>query len=315
MSQSKDSFVTRAGEYMVNMVLRGLIGAAQLTPYRFRIPAMGWITAHVIAPLAGYSRRVRENLELVLPDLPQSEVRALMRSVPDNAGRGIIELYSSREFIERARHSPLIGPGLTAMHAARAEGRPIIIVTGHFGSFNAGRMALIENGFKMGSFYRPLKNRYFNPHYAQAMGALSEPLFAQSKRGMVQMVKHLKGGGVVAILNDLNAHDGVPLQFFGKPALTSLVTAEMALRCNALLVPCWGLRRENGLDFETIVENPIEHSDPVTMTQDFNDRLEVMVRKHMDQWFWVHRRWKDGTGGMADRGAARVAAMQDRSSD
>jgi KDO2-lipid IV(A) lauroyltransferase len=51
------------------------------------------------------------------------------------------------------------------------------------------------------------------------------------------------------------------------------------------------------------------------MTQEFNDRLEVMVRQHMDQWFWVHRRWKDGIGFMADRGAARVAAMQDRSPD
>ncbi|MEB8388067.1 lysophospholipid acyltransferase family protein [Rhodobacteraceae bacterium KMM 6894] len=315
MALSKDSFLIRANEYLINLVLRGLLGAALLLPYRWRVPVMGWITAHLIAPVAGYTRRVRENLSLVLPDLPKAEVKRLMRAVPDNAGRGMIEMYSTHAFCEHARHSNVVGPGLDAIHAARDAGRPIIFVTGHFGSFNAARVAMIQHGFEMGSFYRPLKNRYFNPHYAQAMGALSQPMFAQGKRGMVEMIKHLKGGGVLAILNDLNAHDGVPLQFFGKPALTSLVTAEMALRFDALLVPAWGLRHENGLDFDVIIETPIAHSDSVTMTQEFNDRLEAMVRQHMDQWFWVHRRWKDGTGFMADRGAARVAAMQGKSTD
>lgn len=298
---------------MVNLALRALLGAALLLPYRWRIPAMGRITAWLVAPLAGYTARVRENLALVLPDLPRDEVKRLSRAVPDNAGRGMIEMYSTGEFTDHARHAPVGGPGLAEVQAARAAGRPVIFVTGHFGSFNAARVAVVELGIEMGGFYRPLKNRYFNRHYAKAMGAFSQPMFAQSKRGMVEMIKHLKGGGVVAILNDLNAHDGVPLTFFGRPALTSLVTAEMALRFDALLVPVWGIRRENGMDFDVTMEAPIAHSDAVTMTQDFNDRLERVVRQHMDQWFWIHRRWKDGVGFMADRGAARVAAMQDRS--
>jgi KDO2-lipid IV(A) lauroyltransferase len=124
---------------------------------------------------------------------------------------------------------------------------------------------------------------------------------------MVQMAKHLRGGGVLAILNDLNAHGGVPLDFFGAPALTSLVTAELALKFDAPLVPVWGIRRANGLDFDIHVEAPIAPGDPVDMTREFNLRLEAQIRAHMDQWFWIHRRWKDGTGEMADRGAARLA--------
>ncbi|WP_245964174.1 lysophospholipid acyltransferase family protein [Roseovarius spongiae] len=308
MTTPPDPFRARAGEYSVNMALRGLIGLARLIPYRRRVPLMGWVTARIVAPLAGYSRRVRENLAHVRPDLPASEVRRLARAVPDNAGRGMIELYSP-EFAERARYSPVAGPGMEAVRAARAEGRPVIFVTAHFGSFNAARVAMIEQGFDLGVFYRPLKNRYFNTHYTAAMGALSQPMFEQGKRGMVQMVKHLRGGGVLAILNDLNAHGGVPLDFFGAPALTSLVTAELALKFDAPLVPVWGIRRENGLDFDIHVEEPILPSDPVTMTQAFNDRLEVQVRARMDQWFWIHRRWKDGTGEMADRGAERIAEL------
>ena len=50
----------------------------------------------------------------------------------------------------------------------------------------------------------------------------------------------------------------------------------------------------------------IAHSDPVTMTQQINDRLEAQVRQHMEQWFWIHRRWKDGTGLLADYRAKQL---------
>ncbi|MFU1479293.1 lysophospholipid acyltransferase family protein [Roseovarius sp. C7] len=306
---SQDRFLTRASEYVVNLVLRGLIGLALLLPYRTRVPVMGWITSRLVSPLAGYGKRVRDNLAQVRPDLSPDEVNRLVRWVPDNAGRNMIEMYSTRDFIEIARKSTVSGPGMEAIRQARAENRPVIFVTGHFGSFNAARIAMIEQGFEMGVFYRPLKNRYFNVHYTQVMDALSQPMFEQGKRGMVAMVKHLRKGGVLAILNDLNAQDGVPLDFFGQPALTSLVTAELALKYDAPLVPVWGIRRADGLHFDIHVEEPIPHGEPVEMTREFNDRLEAQVRDHMDQWFWIHRRWKDGTGALAD---ARTRHMQGR---
>ena len=253
---------------------------------------------------------MRENLAHAVPDLPETEVRRLMRAVPDNAGRNMAELYSTDEFIARTRRSQVTGPGLDTIRAAQEANRPIIFVTGHFGSFNAARIAMIEQGFSMGVFYRNMHNRWFNRRYVAAMGALSEPMFEQGRRGMMQMVKHLKRGGVLAILTDLNAHDGVPLSFFGKPALSPLATAELALKFDAPLVPVWGIRARNGLDFEIVVEEPVPMSDAVTMTQEVNDRLERQVRERMDQWLWIHRRWKDGTGLLADRGAAHLEDLR-----
>ena len=310
MSDNPKSFVQRVGDTATGMAMYAPIALARCLPYRWRVPFMGWITARFVAPIVGYDKRVRDNLAYVLPDLPKDEVRRLMRSVPDNAGRNMIELYSHEEFTARTKHSPVEGPGLPAVREARAEGRPVIIVTGHFGSFNAARVALIEQGFEMGVFYRPMSNDWFNTRYIAAMGALSQPMFEQGRRGMVQTVKHLKNGGVLAILTDLNAHDGVPLMFFGKPALSPLATAEMALKFNALLVPVWGIRDENGIDFRIQVEDPVPHTNAVTMTQEVNDRLEIQVRERMDQWFWIHRRWKDGTGEIADMRAEKLAEMQ-----
>ncbi|MFN3208955.1 MAG: hypothetical protein ACE369_08140 [Roseovarius sp.] len=48
------------------------------------------------------------------------------------------------------------------------------------------------------------------------------------------------------------------------------------------------------------------------MTREFNARLEAAVRDNMEQWFWIHRRWKDGTGPLADRGADYLRELEDK---
>jgi len=304
MNDDRPPFSDRLRDTALGQAMYIPIMLTRLLPYRWRVPAMGWIAARVTAPVAGYDRRVRDNLAHVLPDLPETEVRRMMRAVPDNAGRNMAELYSTKGFVARARQAAVSGPGLEALRAAHASSRPVIFVTGHFGSFNAARVALIAQGFDMGFFYRPMHNRWFNRRYVAAMAALSQPIFEQGPRGMMQMVKHLRGGGVLLIVTDVNAHDGVPLDFFGKPALSPLTTARLALKYDAPLVPVWGVRADNGLDFEIVVEEPVPASDAVTMTQEVNDRLERQVRLRMDQWLWIHRRWKDGTGPLAERGTA-----------
>ncbi|MEL6408953.1 MAG: lysophospholipid acyltransferase family protein [Pseudomonadota bacterium] len=295
-------------ERLVGLAMIGPIILSRALPYHLRVPFIGWLTSRVVAPIAGYNRRITKNLALVCPELSQEEVREIRRTVADQAGRNIAELFSP-EFPEYSKKAPLVGPGVPKLFEAREEGRPVIFVTAHFGSFNAARVSVITNGIDLGVFYRPMSNGIFNPHYVEAMRSLSEPMFEQGRRGMIQMVKHIRAGGVLAILNDLKSADGVPLEFFGEPAMTSLVTAEMALKFDAVLLPVWGLRQKDGLHFETIIEEPIEHSDPVTMTREFNRRLEAAVRENMGQWFWVHRRWKNNDGYEAAKGRELMAKI------
>lgn len=290
--KSELSRSARAGYYISNLLIRATIGLFRLIPYRWRVPAVGWLASRVLAPAAGFHRRVRNNLKLVMPELGEEDIRRLCVEVSDNAGRMIIEYYSTGPFKARARAAPLSGPGLDALAEARAAGRPVIIVTAHFGNYEAARARMIAEGLTIGGLYRRMANPYFNDHYTAAMRAIGEPIFEQGRRGMMELVKHLKGGGIVGILNDLHAHGGAELRFFGKPAVTSLVMAELALKYDALVLPIYAIRQPNGLDFEVQVHEPIPHTDAETMTQAVNDGLEALVRQHMGQWFWVHRRWK-----------------------
>jgi KDO2-lipid IV(A) lauroyltransferase len=280
------------GLRLQDRALRSLIWVLLCLPYAWRVRLCGWLLGRIIGPLAGYDQRVRDNLARILPDLPASEVKRLARAVPNNAGRTIIEMYSGDELIERAMKHPLSGPGLAELDAAVAAKRPIIVVSGHIGNHDAGRAALIKRGYPFGGLYRPMKNPYFNEHYVAAISKLGTPLFPRDKRGMASMIRFLRGGGMLGLLIDQHMGHGARLSFFGHDAMTALSAAELAIKYDALLIPIYAIRLENGLDFRIVVESPIPRGTPEAMTQALNDSLEALVRQNLDQWLWIHRRWK-----------------------
>jgi KDO2-lipid IV(A) lauroyltransferase len=287
----------RLDHWLQNLFARALIGGLMLLPYRMRVPLCGRVVATVVAPVAGWRRRIRDNLALVLPELPEAEVRRLTRAVADNVGRTLIEIYSGPDFVARAAATPPTGPGLAALDAAQAAGRPVILVTGHFGNYDASRAALAARGLRIGALYKPMRNRWFNAHYERAIGRIAAPVFPRDRHGLARMVRHLKGGGTLGLLIDLHVAGGARLRFMGRDALTTLSAAELALKYDALLVPTYAVRRADGLSFDILVLAPVPHGTPDAMTQALNDGLEALVRRHPEQWFWVHRRWKDaGTG-------------------
>ncbi|MFC5738521.1 lysophospholipid acyltransferase family protein [Sinirhodobacter huangdaonensis] len=273
-------------------VFRGLMALARSLPYERRVPMMGWAVAHLVAPVAGWRRRIRANLALTCPELPKAEVERLVRAVPDNVGRSLAEIYSGEEFLARVRNLPLEGPGAAALQAAHDEGRPVIVAAGHFGNYDAWRGALAGRGYRIGAIYRPMGNALFNRHYLRAISAIATPLFARD-HDLKAMLRFLRSGGMVAFGFDQFFRQGAHLTFFGRPAQTPTSAAELALKLKADLIPIYAIRQPDGLSFRILVEAPVPHSDAETMTQALNDALERQIRAHMEQWLWVHRRWKD----------------------
>lgn len=269
-----------------------LLQALLWLPYRVRVPLCGWLVAWIIAPLVGYRGRVRENLARILPDLPQADVRRLMRTVPDNFGRSMIEIWSGTEFAARMAQTPIVGPGLAAVAGARAAGRPAVLVTGHFGNYDAARAAMIAKGYPVGALYRQMSDPVFNEAYVRAINAVGQPMFLRGRRGMAEMLRFFKNGGMVALAMDQHMSHGAELSFMGHPAFTALSAAEMALKYDALLVPFYGVRQPDGMTFEVRAEAPIPRGTAEQMTQALNDSLDRLVRQYPDQWLWIHRRWK-----------------------
>lgn len=292
MSDKKLSFTARAGQYALNLVLSAPLFLTLALPYRWRVPLMGWIVSRAIAPLAGYDKRVRQNLALAWPELPKSEVDRLARAVPDNFGRTLIEVYSGEALKRHVAGTELEGPGAAALDEACKAGRPVMMVSGHFGNHDAVRAILAQKYGNISGLYRSLDNIYFNRHWVRSLNAISSPVYPRTRRGLAELVKFLRQGNIVAFLMDQHVAEGARLSFFGLPAMTSLSAAELALKYDALFLPAFGIRKEDGITFRAYIDTPIPHSSAENMTQQFNDRLEAVVRQYPDQWFWVHRRWK-----------------------
>jgi len=282
----------KAGDYLINAAIVGVIRLALLLPYETRVRFFGSLVQRVIGPVAGYRSRALRNLAMIWPDMPTARRAAIASQCLNNVGRSFIENYSANEFPARMASNLPTGPGAVALTEANAKERPVILVTGHFGNYEATRAALVAQGYDIGGLYRDMKNPYFNAHYVKTMEAFGGPVFPQGRKGTAGFVRHLKGGGQLVLLFDQHVLYAPVLDFLGEPARTALSAAELALRYDALLIPFYGLRRPDGLTFETVLEAPVPHSDPTTMTQALNDSLAARVKETPEQWFWVHRRWR-----------------------
>lgn len=260
-------------------------------PYRARLRGFGWVAQHVVGPVSGMKKRIRANLAHIYPEMPKSEVERICGGVIDNAARSFIEMLSGAEFAQRHRATPIHGPGLAALEEAHEQGRPVVLVSGHIGNYDVARVALTARGFRVGGLYAAMSNPLINTHYVAAMESVGKPLFPRGRKGMAGMLRFLRAGGMLGLVIDQRMQHGMALDFLGKPAPTALSAAEITLKYNALMVPGYAIRQPDGLSFRVHLEAPVPHTDAVTMTQALNDSLSVQVRQHIDQWFWLHRRW------------------------
>lgn len=284
--------LTNIGYHITNLIARLFINLALALPYRWRVPFMGWIMSRLIGPAAGFLSRGEQHVTFAMPHLPKAEQQRIARASLDNFGRTLIENYSTKELLARQEGAEVTGGGLEHLQQAAQDGRPVILVSGHFGNYEALRAALLGKGFDVGGLYRDMSNPYFNAHYVRTMQDLGGPVFAQGRKGTAGFVRHLKDGGQLVLLFDQHVQGAPLLKFLGRPARTAISAAELALRYNAVLMPFYGIRQRDGLTFDCVLEEPIAHSDAETMTQAMNDSIGKRIRAHPEQWLWVARRWR-----------------------
>lgn len=206
-------------------------------------------------------------------------------------GRTLFEIYHLIEFHTQTHKFETTGPGLEVVKEASASGKGAIIVSGHFGQWEAIRAVIKMNGLESGAVYRPNKNRHYERRLLAGIQAGGQPILATGRKGTKDLVRHIRSGGIVSILMDEKQAKGTGLSFLGHDALTSLSAAQLALKYDVPLIPAYGIRIGDGNAFHVSFEAPIPHTDPVTMTQAFNDSLSARIMANPDQWYWLLRRW------------------------
>ncbi len=184
------------------------------------------------------------------------------------------------------------------------RGKGVLILTGHFGNFEVATIAGLSNFPAMhGRIHfvrRAIKPRWLDLLVTRRFRRAG--FGVMSKRGSLDAIlERLAAGDIVVFPFDQHASppDGIESEFFGHRAWTFKSLAIIALATGAPVVPAASWREADGrhvLRFEDPVP-PVEHdkvSEEIRRnTRAYNAVLERLILRHPEQWFWVHRRWKN----------------------
>jgi Kdo2-lipid IVA lauroyltransferase/acyltransferase len=253
-------------------------------------------------------RHAQANLNLAFPELEAAERERIEKGAFQNLGRALAETANfpklSRENIEKIVEYQ----GLENYHSAVAQGRGVILLTGHLGAWELSVFAHSIYGFPMSFLARRIDNPLVE-NLAETNRARFGNRSIDKKGSLREVLKTLKSCGVVGILADLNSarEEGVFIDFFGKKACATAGVATLALRTGAVVLPGYLIwdeaKKIHRLCFEPALETintGNQKEDVILNTQRYASVLEKVIRRHPDQWLWIHRRWRTRPEGEAE---------------
>lgn len=280
----------------------GLLRLSACLPLSWALAA-GALVGRLSYYLVPYRRRIVEaNLTLCLPELTQPERTALVRKNLRYTGRGLVEVgiawWSKPALIQRLGHFE----GLEHLRQALAEGRGVILLGAHFTALElTGRIMLTQIPFQV--IYRESRNPVIERFMRECRGRFYEQTLP--RRDLRALVRALRERRVIWYPpdQDYGRRHSVFAPFFGIPAATITITSRLARLTGAAVIPVYGMARVAGDGYTIRLHPPLQDfpsgDDQLDATR-LNALLEAEVRRHPEQYYWVHRRFKtrpDGTPG------------------
>lgn len=240
------------------------------------------------------------NLALCFPDLDDAARDALLRRHFHALGIGLFEFARAWWGSVDALRRGLVIEGLEHIEAARAGGRGVIVVSGHFTTLEiCGR--LMCDHVPLAGMYRPHTEATMEWAVRRGRERYAAAMFP--KRDVRGTVRHLKRGGLLwyAPDQDPSGGDAVYVPFFGRPAHSLTSTHQLARMSGAAVVLFGHRRREDGGYTLTLYPALADYpgDDATADTAVVMSGIEAMARLAPDQYLWIHRRFKRQPDGAA----------------
>jgi len=255
---------------------------------------LGQLASHLVRRPAATAR---DNLAMALPELSGAEREKLAKSCFRHLGMTVAELLQSEKSLQRdLDHLSL--EGIEHLRQAVQLQRGVILFSAHLGFWEAGSL-LAHYDLPISIIAKPMHNPGAD-RMLNRLRTLSGGEVINSMGGGRKIIQALRSRRVVAILLDQHYadEDRVSVPFFGRPAWTSSAVIRMALKTGAPLVPCKAIRQPDNrsrVTFYPPLEVPTEVNDATVLATAtaVTETIEAMVRENPEQWFWVHRRWRE----------------------
>ena len=258
--------------------------------------SVGAFAGRIIFRVAHKRRAIAaKNLELCFPDLTNDERHNLLHAHFASLGRALFEsalAYWAPD--DRLRPLAKIS-GLENLQGALSRGRGVILIAGHFTSMEiSGRLLGLEVDYD--AVIRPFNNP--NVDKIVHAGRHHAVRNAIPKKSFRRFLKGLQENRAILITVDqaTTASNKVMAPFFSIPAATSVNAARIAQRTGAAILPVLWLREPDLSGYrveigEQLSEFPTD--DAMADAIRINSLIEQQIRRAPDQYYWVHRRFKN----------------------
>jgi KDO2-lipid IV(A) lauroyltransferase len=298
---------SKVADFAVYLVLRMVVCFLQALSFRAACQVadlLAWVVFHL-------DRRHRlvalDNLQHAFGDADAVERDRLVRAIYRHFCTMLMEIIHMQRRLHPQnwkRHVTLLNH--QSLVDRLLSDRPVVIVSGHYGNWELGGYALSLLGFRSNAIARPLDNPYVDAFLRRFREGTGQKVI--NKDGDFDKIEQvLASRGILLTLGDQDAgRKGQFVDFFNRPASTHKAVALLALEYNVPMIVLTGTRVSpsvaGGSDnwhYEGEVSDiidPQEYKDRPdavpALTQRFTTALERMIRRHPEQYFWLHRRWK-----------------------
>ena len=246
-----------------------------------------------IGPIFKSKKILDKNLNNFANTVSNANKAQIINNMWKNYGMTFIEYIFLDKFRNSDQHIKIKDEN--NLSRIKQENKPVIFVSGHFANFELMSMEITKKNIPLATIYRPLNNIFLNPF----MEYLRKKYICKNQirkgiKGVKETIEYLKNNHSIALMIDQRVSEGIKVNFFNKPALTTTLPAQLSIKFEVDIIPVYIERTTDNnfiLEFQDRI-NPKNFSDKKDLTEKLNNVLEKMIIKNPNQWIWTHNRWK-----------------------
>jgi KDO2-lipid IV(A) lauroyltransferase len=255
---------------------------------------LGRAVGRLLMGMFGSRRRVAaRNIALCFPELDRHAQAGLLRESFAELGIGLFEFARAWWGSVAPMRGKVTIEGLAHLEAARAGGRGVIIISGHFVTLELAARLMCDHA-PLAGMYRPHDGAVME--WAVQRGRLRYAAAMFTREELRPAIRHLKQGGLLWFAPDQDTRrgDSVFVPFFGRPAHSLTSTHQLARLSGASVLGFAHVRHDDGsytLRLSPALED-FPSSDATADTARVMAAIETMIRAAPTQYLWIHRRFK-----------------------
>ena len=212
-----------------------------------------------------------------------------------NYGRILSDYIFIKDFRKSNLDNFLNVEGLHVLEKIKKDNEPVIFISGHFNNFELMAMQIEKSGIDLAAIYRPLNNVFLNKIMETIrVNYICKNQIKKGLSGTRELLQFFRKKYSIALMIDQRVSEGIKINFYGRPAFTTTIPAQLVKKYKCKIVPVY-IERIDKIHYKMIINNPLTFSETSTIksiTEDLNGWLEEMILKNPSQWIWSHDRWK-----------------------